>query len=215
MSLPSTIKHPSTFLKSPSAGFDGAFDWSWTNGHLGDKKITPMDFDGVVERKGNFLVMETKGVGVPVPRGQMYTLESAYRIGVFTVLFIQGKSSPESLMAWCAPGFANGKRMGAHHPCSASRAGAFVGRWYEFADQNPSAQSSSNALSVIHDIKEQLRESRAISALMLREYLIEKSGRFQDNGWSTREADKEAATMASAKFGVDFDMCLGILLNTP
>lgn len=58
---PSTIKHHATFERSLPIGFDGVFDWSWTQGHLGQGKITPMDFDGVVERKGNFIVFETKG----------------------------------------------------------------------------------------------------------------------------------------------------------
>lgn len=215
MSLPSTILHPDTFSKSPSAGFDGIFDWSWTQGHLGDKKITPMDFDGVVERKGNFLIMETKGFGVPVPKGQMFTFESAYRLGVFTIMFIQGKARPEQVMTWCQPGFATGRKTLIHHPCGPDRAGRFVGAWYEFADRMPSMQTSSNALEIVHEIKAQLSESRQIQAMMLREYLIEKSGRYQDGGWREREADFEAAKMASDKFGVDFSLCIGILRNTP
>lgn len=50
---PSTIKHHATFERSLPIGFDGVFDWSWTQGHLGQGKITPMDFDGV--RLGRFV----------------------------------------------------------------------------------------------------------------------------------------------------------------
>jgi len=104
MTLPSTVKHPDTFLNSPSAGFDGVFDWGFTAGCFGKGKITPMDFDGVVERKGNFLIFETKGVGVSVPYGQMINYESVYKLGVATVVFIEGKRLIEKAKVWCQPG---------------------------------------------------------------------------------------------------------------
>lgn len=138
--LPSTIKHPKTFEKSASASFDGVFDWSWTQGCFGGGIITPMDFDGVVERKGNFLVFETKNIGVPIPKGQMYTYESAYKIGVFTILFIEGKSSPEYAKAWCQPGFKKSLIMDKHAPTDPERMGRFVSDWYQFADNNPSSK---------------------------------------------------------------------------
>lgn len=137
MTLPSTIKHPDTFQKSPSANFDGVFDWSWTGGCFGDGKITPMDFDGVIERKGNFLVMETKNLNVPVPQGQIFTLESAFKLNVFTVVFIQGKQKPEFAKAWCQPGFSNGLVMKDFKPTDIKRMQVFLSSWYQFADKNP------------------------------------------------------------------------------
>ncbi len=41
MNLPTTIKFPETFNKSLAAGFDGAFDWSLTQGCFADTKIAP------------------------------------------------------------------------------------------------------------------------------------------------------------------------------
>jgi hypothetical protein len=135
--LPSTIKHPETFLNSPAAGFDGVFDWSWTDGCLGSKNITPMDFDGVVERKGNFLLFETKGINVPIPRGQMYTFESAYNLGCFTIMFIEGKGSPEKIKAWCQPGFYRGVKAKKHSIVTdLENAKSFVKAWYSYADNN-------------------------------------------------------------------------------
>lgn len=135
MKLPDTIKHPDTFLKTPSAGFDGVFDWSFTAGCFGNGKITPMDFDGVIERKGNFLVFETKAVGVPVPQGQIYTFESFYRLGVATIVFIEGKTSPELAKVWCQPGFKGGVKMGNHKPVNSERLSKFCSEWYEFANK--------------------------------------------------------------------------------
>ncbi len=136
--LPSTITSPSAFLSSPASGFDGVFDWSWTHGCFGETKITPMDFDGVVERRGNFLVFETKGVGVDVPRGQLFALQEFYKIGVATLLFVQGKVQPEFAMVWCQPGFKAGKQMRSHEPIDRDRAANFVREWYAFADKTPS-----------------------------------------------------------------------------
>ena len=81
MSLPKTIHSPDIFEKSPPCGFDGVFDWSWTEGCFGETSITPMDFDGVVERKGHFIIFETKKRGVVVPKGQLYTFESLLKLG--------------------------------------------------------------------------------------------------------------------------------------
>lgn len=136
MSLPDTIKHPETFLKSPAACFDGVFDWSWTQGCFVTGNIKPMDFDGVVERKGNFLIFETKGIGVPIPTGQMFTYESAYRLGVFTIVFIEGKARPEKAKVWCQQGFKCSVKMLEHKETDAARMKSFVSDWYKFADAN-------------------------------------------------------------------------------
>lgn len=209
--LPDTIKHHATFERSLPVGFDGAFDWSWTQGHLGNGKITPMDFDGVVERKGNFIVFETKGAMVPIPRGQLMTLEAAYRLGVFTILLIEGKTTPESAQAWCQPGFKNGMRMRQHVPTDSDRLGRFVGDWYDFANANSARQNTSSALAIVHTLKMQLQTVHAQNAMLLREYLIEKSGRFMDDGWKKSDADTEAAWIAAEKFKVSLEICLGIL----
>lgn len=131
MNLPATIKHPVGFAHSPSAGNDGIFDWSWTHGCFGEGKITPMDFDGVVERKGNFILFETKNLGVPIPKGQMYTLESAHRLGCFAIFLIHGKLHPESCEIW----YPGTHKREVVEGVDAIR--AKVASWYVFADKNP------------------------------------------------------------------------------
>jgi len=133
MNLPNTIKHPGGFLRSPAAGADGVFDWSWTHGCFGAGRITPMDFDGVVERKGNFILFETKNLGVPIPDGQMYTLQAAHRLGCFTIMLIHGKQAPEQIEVWYPPEF--GLEKGSHQ--GVEKAKRIVSRWYEYADKNP------------------------------------------------------------------------------
>jgi len=131
MSLPATITNPGGFLRSPSAGFDGVFDWSWTQGCFGQGRIKPMDFDGVVERNGNFILFETKNVGVEIPRGQLITLNAAHRLGCFTIMLIYGKTSPESAEIWYPGVPAKDKFFG----LDAIR--GIVANWYQHADKNP------------------------------------------------------------------------------
>lgn len=129
MNTPSTIKYPETFARSASAGFDGIFDWSWTDGCFGDTRISPMDLDGVVERRGQFLVFETKNVGAQVPQGQLYTLQRLHSLGHFTIMIIHGKSRLERSVGWyplpCT------QRVELHGPDDAR---AFVAKWYRWAN---------------------------------------------------------------------------------
>jgi len=174
--LPETIKHPSAFGESPASGFDGIFDWSWTQGCFGAGKITPMDFDGVVERKGNFIIFETKGVGVPVPRGQLITLRKAHALDVFTVMLIQGKARPEYAQCWCPPDFKAGSVMTDFCPITTERAAGFVADWYEYADKNPKQKIDVSLLnkriSAISDERDNLA-NRIVAATSLLNKAIE------------------------------------------
>ena len=96
-----TINNPSGFNRSPPANFDGVFNWSWTNGCFGEgSRIEPTDFDGVVERKGQFIVFETKDKGVPLKRGQFRALLAAHKLGCFTIMLIEGKQKVERGRIW-------------------------------------------------------------------------------------------------------------------
>ena len=135
MILPDSIKHPDNFIASPSYGFDGVFDWAFTKGALGFSKITPMDIDGIIERKGKFLVFETKDIGKDIPKGQMITFEQLYKLGVFTILFVQGKIKHEKAMAWCQPGFLNGFKHSNFVPCDDIKLNEFTNKWYRFSNK--------------------------------------------------------------------------------
>ncbi len=129
--LPSTIRNPAGFLRSPAAGFDGVFDWAWTQGCFGETRITPMDFDGVVERHGQLLIFETKDIGVPVKQGQLITLRAAHAKGGTTVMIIHGKRGPERSHCWYPDSRLTADLTGE------DEARAFVARWYRWADRRP------------------------------------------------------------------------------
>jgi len=82
-------------MQSAPYAFDGVFDWSWLEGCFGDTKIMPMDIDGIIERKGHFLVFETKEKGKPIPQGQKILLRALYDTGCFTICILWGKECPE------------------------------------------------------------------------------------------------------------------------
>ena len=144
------------FEERPAMGFDGYFDWDWTKGCLGEKFITPMDIDGLTERKGHFLIFETKGIGNPIPAGQFYTLQALYRLGCFTVVFCDKVNPPTQMSVWTEPGFLSNKGLTMPHEektivkngnkkivyCpeyvqlakTPEKARNFVGNWYKFAN---------------------------------------------------------------------------------
>lgn len=46
------------------------WDWGFLDGCFGNTNIRVTDVDGLVERNGQFLMIESKGAGVPIPLGQ-------------------------------------------------------------------------------------------------------------------------------------------------
>lgn len=135
METPKSIKYPKTFTDAKPAGFDGIFDWSFTEGCFGDTKITPMDIDGIIERRKHFLVFETKNKDTPIPIGQMITLKELYKLGCFTMIFIYGKTSPDQVMVWCEKGFLNGYEAKKFKDVTTEGLREFIKMWYEYANK--------------------------------------------------------------------------------
>jgi hypothetical protein len=71
--------------------FDNAL-WNWDilNGCFGTGKIKPTDIDGLVERNGQFLLIEAKGPGVPVKMAQDIVHRNLISLKCFTVIVIWG-----------------------------------------------------------------------------------------------------------------------------
>jgi len=127
--LPDTIRNPEAFENSKPAGFDGVFDWNWTKGCFGNTKISPMDFDGVVERNCHYLVFETKKLGIDIPDGQKMTLERLREGKSFTVMKIWGKEKPETVEVV----FPDGK---IRKYKGIEKATAIVKKWFKAADND-------------------------------------------------------------------------------
>jgi hypothetical protein len=91
------IKAIAVFERDLPAGFDGVFMWDFLAGAFGPV-IMPMDFDAVVERKGSFLVFETKAPGTEMPKGQRLTLEQLLHDKRFTVIYCAKRA--EDIQQW-------------------------------------------------------------------------------------------------------------------
>ena len=89
-----TINYRSRFQSWLPALFDGEFDWDFLLPAWKDTKIQPMDFDAVLERRGHFLIYETKIKGKGVPKGQSITLTEQWKKGA-TIFQLEGKSAKE------------------------------------------------------------------------------------------------------------------------
>lgn len=128
--IPTTIHSPEIFAQSLPIGFDGVFDWSWTERCWDNPRDKPMDIDMFKERKGHFLVAETKAEGVGIPKGQEIAFRRLHALGVFTVMFIWGKPTPTNATAW----YPSGKVAELN---SIEEIIDFVRRWYAYAEANP------------------------------------------------------------------------------
>jgi hypothetical protein len=144
MTIPKTIKYPETFDKSqcqitcPNCAcefpFVGIFDWWWVIQAIKSEniksKITPMDFDGVIERNNHFLVFETKDEGVKISRGQQITLEALQNAKSFYVMKIWGKSQPKDIeISW----YYNDK-LYTEKSHGIGEAMRYVSAWYNWAN---------------------------------------------------------------------------------
>ena len=141
--LPDTIKHPDNFIKSQwhidcphcgnTIGFDGVFPWGWIIDAIKDanpdSKITPMDFDAVVERKSHYLIFETKDEGVDIAKGQLITLDNLKNPKSITVMKIWGKENPTKMEI-------NGHNGSIQIVSEFDKMKNYVTRWYQMADKS-------------------------------------------------------------------------------
>jgi hypothetical protein len=80
------INNTNEFVKS-------LWNWDILNGCFGDTHIKPSDIDGMVERNGHFLYLETKATNAILRRGQTIAIENRIRDGVSTVIVVWGDTN--------------------------------------------------------------------------------------------------------------------------
>ena len=82
--------------------------------------------DGLVERRGRFLMLEAKSPGVPIKTGQAMTFEALRKTGRFTVIVIWGeRNKPEEAM------ILGPTQKTARFPCNLGCLRQIVREWYE------------------------------------------------------------------------------------
>ena len=152
MNYPHTIKHKKTFDRSQCKiecpycnrifPYDGYFYWDWVTNAIHkanpQSRITPMDFDGVVERFFHYLIFETKEAFmydennkscIVIPQGQLWTLERLSIAKSFTIMKVWGKKDLEWWEAEIRfPGQAKPQKTWDGHGMES--ASNFVYNWY-------------------------------------------------------------------------------------
>lgn len=132
---------------------EGIWDWSILKGALGGR-IEPTDLDGFVERRGQFLVLETKRPGVGIPVGQRLTFEALVRLPQFTVIVIWGKrDEPQAVQVWTQ----KGKQTYRHADLALLR--RIVSAWYACAN----AQAGADAVAQFQAAQRQRQEGETQS----------------------------------------------------
>lgn len=93
-------------IHDPDAYMRGIWDWAILDGCFGTTRIKPTDLDGIVERNGNFLVLETKSPGASIPDGQKLMFKAFVKQGKFSknlnvIIVIWGENgNPEKLRVY-------------------------------------------------------------------------------------------------------------------
>jgi len=103
-----------------------------------DTRIAFSDVDGlfVVERKGRFLFLETKGVDEPLWRGQVILLSRLSHVAGFTVMVVRGPKQPG--IPTSIPATFQVVRRGIWYQAEATSKPDFQARidaWYDAASQ--------------------------------------------------------------------------------
>lgn len=78
-------------VRSAHDFLDGVWDWAILDGCFGNTKISPTDIDGMVERNGQVLFLETKKPGVEIPTGQLIAFKTLAKRRRCAVLIIWGE----------------------------------------------------------------------------------------------------------------------------
>lgn len=118
-------------ITNPAKFMAGFWNWDIFAGCFGTGRVKPTDIDGCVERNGQTLIIETKGIGVPVPMGQMIMFERWASLGCFTIVILWGTTDNPVEMMVLKP---DGKII-RKQPTDLDGVRAFLAKWYAWADQ--------------------------------------------------------------------------------
>ncbi len=132
------IHSPDEFYKAPPAEFDGEFVWDFLiRAGCFPRGIKPMDIDGSVEMRGNYLRFETKkpGAEIPEPQRQSLEIERFAKDITVTIIYTRGKTieTMEGFTVVFPPCIGKGDT-----DYGADRLVQIVKRWAGWADGHPS-----------------------------------------------------------------------------
>jgi hypothetical protein len=130
------IKYQKTFDQFTPPGFDGVFDWDFLKPAFNGTKIEPMDIDALVERRGKFLIFETKTPDRKTPQGQLIALEQLLKLGRGNIhlFFVWGKTA-ETIVAMEEWSYRNGTIVKSDRiDCDGAHVLKRVSAWFKYAN---------------------------------------------------------------------------------
>lgn len=90
-----------TNIRNEKYYHDSWWDWTPYNQCFDGTKIRITDVDGLVERKGHFLLIETKRPGVDIPSGQRILFDRLKEQPRWNILVIWGETNcPQTYQLW-------------------------------------------------------------------------------------------------------------------
>lgn len=117
-------------LRSISNYASSFWDWTFLNGCFGLTKIKVSDIDGVVERNGHFLVIETKKPNEAMGGGQKIMYERLTQMEPFTLLVIVGEVNiPQRAELWTRAGIQH------YAPATIQTIQTLVTQWFDTANR--------------------------------------------------------------------------------
>lgn len=116
-------------IRNPNLYLSSFWHWENFNDCFEDTNIRITDVDGLIERKGHFLLLETKLPGVDVPKGQAILFDAIIKQKNWNVLVIWGKTDmPRHWKLWGKEKVYSGGLFDLKD---------FISRWFHHADSNP------------------------------------------------------------------------------
>jgi len=102
------------------------WDWGFLDDCFGGTRIRVTDVDGLVERRGHFLLIEAKSSGAPIPKGQAILFDALVKNPKWHVLVVWGATNkPDAAQFWGRKKFdADEEKMK-----------EVVRRWYNMANE--------------------------------------------------------------------------------
>lgn len=118
-----TIRNIDSFVSS-------LWDWGMLDDCFPGTKIKVTDIDGAVERRGKFLILETKKKGVPVPVAQQIMFERFQETGLFTVVVVWGDKNQAEEMQVYYPQYKTEKKAATNEDLK-----NVVKWWFDYANK--------------------------------------------------------------------------------
>ena len=109
----------------------GVWDWAILDGCFGQTRIRPTDVDGLIERNGKCLFIETKKPGAPIPYGQALLHRALVQAG-FSVVLVWGETNTPSKIKLLTP---HASKI--YEPADIEAFRALVCQWFTWADSQP------------------------------------------------------------------------------